>query len=83
MPQRLASKVSNKTFDPAAAGAFLRARREKLGMSQRDVADQANVSQRTIVKIEHGLGSVTVQVLEAAAAALGLDILQVIKKALR
>ena len=83
MPQRRPRKVRKKIFDAAVAGAFLLERRESLELTQRALADRAGVSQRTIVNIERGLGSVTLKSLEAVALALDLDILTVIAQALR
>ena len=83
MPQQRTRRIHRKSFDAGVAGALLRERREALGMSQRALADLAHVSQRTIVNIEFGKGSVTLKNLEAVTHALNLDILTVIGQALR
>ena len=83
MPQRSRLKGNKPTFDAAAAGAFLRSERLRLGLSQRDVAAKANVANQTVDNIEHGNGSVTVRKLEAVALALNLDILTVLHRAVR
>jgi transcriptional regulator with XRE-family HTH domain len=59
-------------------GQTLRARREKLGLSQRQLAAQASVSDATIVRIEHGeFNAPAPDKLSRIAEALGLPLADV------
>ncbi|MFC5415821.1 helix-turn-helix transcriptional regulator [Dongia soli] len=65
MPQAANARIIHKkSFDAGVPEAVLRERREALGMSQSAHADLAHVSQRTIVNIEFGKGSVTLESLK-------------------
>lgn len=55
----------------AAIGAKLRAAREKLGMSQEDVAERAGVDRTYVSILECGQKSPTLDTLEKICAALG------------
>ena len=55
----------------AAIGAKLRALREKLGMSQEEVAERAGVDRTYISILERGLKSPTLDTMEKICAALG------------
>ena len=55
----------------AAIGAKLRAAREKLGMSQEDVAERAGVDRTYVSILERGQKSPTLDTLEKICAALG------------
>lgn len=55
----------------AAIGAKLRAIREKLGMSQEEVAERAGVDRTYISILERGLKSPTLDTMERICAALG------------
>ena len=55
----------------AAIGAKLRAAREKLGLSQEDVAERAGVDRTYISILERGLKSPTLETMEKICAALG------------
>ena len=55
----------------AAIGAKLRAVREKLGMSQEEVAERAGVDRTYISILERGLKSPTLDTMEKICAALG------------
>ena len=55
----------------AAIGAKLRAVREKLGMSQEEVAERAGVDRTYISILERGLKSPTLDTMERICAALG------------
>ena len=55
----------------AKIGGVLRERREKLGLSQEDVAERADVDRTYISILERGLKSPTLETLEKICAALG------------
>ena len=55
----------------AAIGSVLRAKREKLGMSQEVVAERAGVDRTYISILERGLKSPTLETLEKICSALG------------
>jgi transcriptional regulator with XRE-family HTH domain len=55
----------------AAIGGVLRAKREKLGMSQEDVAERAGVDRTYVSILERGLKSPTLETLEKICSALG------------
>ena len=52
-------------------GNVLRAKREKLGASQEEVAERAGVDRTYVSILERGLKSPTVETLEKICAALG------------
>jgi transcriptional regulator with XRE-family HTH domain len=55
----------------ARIGDVLREKRDKLGMSQEEVAERADVDQTYISILERGLKSPTLETLEKICAALG------------
>jgi transcriptional regulator with XRE-family HTH domain len=55
----------------ASLGAVLRAKREKLDISQEELAERAGVDRTYISILERGLKSPTVETLERICAALG------------
>jgi HTH-type transcriptional regulator/antitoxin HipB len=55
-------------------GAQLRARRKSLKLSQTSVADVIGVNRRVLGQLEHGKGTVQLQIAVEAARAVGLDI---------
>lgn len=52
-------------------GSVLRAKREKLGISQEELGDRAGVDRTYISILERGLKSPTLETLEKICAALG------------
>jgi len=55
-------------------GAELRARRKSLKLSQTSLADVIGVNRRVLGQLEHGKGTVQLQIAIEAARAVGLDI---------
>jgi transcriptional regulator with XRE-family HTH domain len=55
----------------ATIGRVLRTRREKLGISQEEVAERAGVDRSYVSILERGLKSPTLETLEKICAALG------------
>jgi transcriptional regulator with XRE-family HTH domain len=55
-------------------GAQLRARRKSLKLSQKSLADVIGVNRRVLGQLEHGKGTVQLQIAIEAARAVGLDI---------
>jgi transcriptional regulator with XRE-family HTH domain len=71
-----ATKFSRRTF-----GATVRDERQKLGLSQEDFAERANVHRTYISSIELGKVSVGIEVANALAAALGLRLSELVRMA--
>lgn len=65
-------------MDNKKTGALIAARRQELGLTQKKLAEQLNVSDRTISKWERGVGFPDVSLLEPLADALELSILELI-----
>jgi HTH-type transcriptional regulator/antitoxin HipB len=55
-------------------GAQLRSRRKSLKLSQTSLADVIGVNRRVLGQLEHGKGTVQLQIAIEAARAVGLDI---------
>ncbi|MSU58362.1 MAG: XRE family transcriptional regulator [Pedosphaera sp.] len=55
----------------AVVGNVLRAKREKLGISQEDLAERAGVDRSYVSILERGLKSPTLETLERICVALG------------
>lgn len=53
---------------------FIVARREKLGLSQLELARRSGVGQATVSRFENGLGGVTLGTLARLAAALDCEV---------
>lgn len=53
-------------------GSSIRAARKEAGLTQEDLANLAQTSERTIRAIESGTGNVSFRTVEAAADVLGL-----------
>jgi transcriptional regulator with XRE-family HTH domain len=66
-----------------AIGSVLRAKREKLAISQEEVAERAGVDRTYVSRLERGLKSPTVETLERICAALGTLPERVIEEARR
>lgn len=64
-------------------GGILRAKREKLAISQEEVAERAGVDRTYVSILERGLKSPTVETLEKICAALGTLPERVIEEARR
>ena len=60
--------------DATSFGDALRARRRNLDLSQDAVAELIGVNRRVVGELEHGKGSVRLEIALAAARALGIDI---------
>jgi putative transcriptional regulator len=58
--------------DVQEVGARIRAARKEAGLTQRDLADLAGISERTVRAIETGAGNPTLAAVVAAANVLGL-----------
>jgi len=58
----------------AALGALLRDRRQAAGLSLRELAERADVSNAYLSQLERGLHEPSLGVLRAVTAALGLDL---------
>jgi len=58
----------------AALGAVLRDRRQAAGLSLRELAERADVSNAYLSQLERGLHEPSLGVLRAVTAALGLDL---------
>src|SRR5216684_3386494 len=83
---RLADARTARIHSPAAAAAYeqatlrfelaeaVRARREELGWSQRQLAERAGMTQPGIARFEAGGTTPTLPLLERLAAALGLTL---------
>lgn len=65
-------------MDNKKTGALIAARRQELGLTQKQLAEQLNVSDRTISKWERGAGFPDVSLLEPLADVLDLSILELI-----
>jgi len=69
-----ATKFSRRTF-----GAAVRDARQKLGLSQEDFAERANVHRTYISSIELGKVSVGIEVANELAGALGLRLSELVR----
>ena len=59
-------------------GAAIKALREKKGLTQRDLAEQIGVSDKTISKWETGKGLPDITLLEPLSAALGISVTELL-----
>ncbi len=71
-----ATRFSRKSF-----GRAVRNEREKLGLSQEDFAERANVHRTYISSIELGKVSVGIEVANSLAMALGVKFSELIRRA--
>lgn len=71
-----ATKFSRRTF-----GAAVRNERQKLGLSQEDFAERAEIHRTYISSIELGKVSVSIEVANQLAAALGLRLSEIVRMA--
>lgn len=63
-----------KTPNSHEFGARLHGRRQELGITQDALASTIGVHRRVIGELEHGKGTVRLEIALAAARALGLDV---------
>lgn len=70
------SRFSRRTF-----GQTIRREREKLGLSQEEFAEQANVHRTYISSVELGKVSVGIEIAHALACALGMRLSELVSKA--
>jgi transcriptional regulator with XRE-family HTH domain len=68
-------------FSRTSFGRSVRLTREKLGLSQEDFAERANVHRTYISSIELGKVNVGIEVANALAAALGLRLSELVRQA--
>ncbi len=68
-------------FSRITLGQAVRRAREKLGVSQEDFAERANVHRTYISSIELGKVSMGIEVAHALACALGMKLSELIRKA--
>jgi transcriptional regulator with XRE-family HTH domain len=69
-----ATRFSSRTF-----GAAVRYERQKLGLSQEDFAEKANVHRTYISSIELGKVSVGIEVANELASALGIRLSELVR----
>jgi y4mF family transcriptional regulator len=55
-------------------GEIIKKRRNLLKLTQQDLSEMSNVTERTIYKIENGIGSVTFETMQKLCDVLGLEI---------
>ncbi len=70
-----ATRFSRTTF-----GRSIRVMREKLGLSQEEFAERANVHRTYISSVELGKVNVGIEVADALAAALGLKLSELVRR---
>ncbi len=63
-------------MDHQKTGALIAARRSELGLTQKELAKQLHISDRTVSKWERGTGFPDISLLEPLADALGLTLLE-------
>ncbi len=68
-------------FSCASFGRVVRRQRQKLGLSQEDFAERANVHRTYISSIELGKVSVGLEVANGLARALGMRLSELIRRA--
>jgi transcriptional regulator with XRE-family HTH domain len=74
--------VSKTTrFSRVTLGRTIRREREKLGLSQEEFAERANVHRTYISSIELGKVSVGIEIAHALACALGMKLSELVSKA--
>lgn len=66
-------------MDHQKTGTLIAARRNELGLTQKELAKQLNISDRTISKWERGAGFPDISLLEPLADALGLTLLELFR----
>ena len=68
-------------FSRLTLGRTIRLARERLGLSQEDFAERANVHRTYISSVELGKVNVGIEVANALAAALGLKLSDLVRRA--
>ena len=68
-------------FSRHTLGRTIRRERERLGLSQEDFAEQANVHRTYISSIELGKVNIGIEVAHALACALGMKLSELVRKA--
>ena len=68
-------------FSRFTLGQAIRRERQKLGLSQEDFAERANVHRTYISAIELGKVSMGIEVAHALACALGMKLSELVRKA--
>jgi transcriptional regulator with XRE-family HTH domain len=71
--------ASTETVDPAAVGARVRALREGMGLSLRDLAERSSVGAATLSQVERGESSPTLAVAARIADGLELSLSQLLR----
>lgn len=66
-------------MDHQKTGTLIAARRNELGLTQKELAKQLNISDRTVSKWERGAGFPDISLLEPLADALGLTLLELFR----
>lgn len=66
-------------MDHQKTGALIASRRTELGLTQKELAKQLNISDRTVSKWERGAGFPDISLLEPLADALGLTLLELFR----
>lgn len=66
-------------MDNQKTGALIAARRTELGLTQKQLAEQLHISDRTVSKWERGAGFPDISLLEPVADALGLSVLELLR----
>ena len=61
-------------------GKLVKERRELLNLTQRDLAEMSGITERTIYKIEKGIGAVTLPTMEKLCEIVGLEIIIQLKR---
>ena len=69
------------SFSRFTLGRAIRRQREKLGLSQEDFAERANVHRTYISSIELGKVSMGIEVAHSLASALGMKLSELVRKA--
>jgi transcriptional regulator with XRE-family HTH domain len=74
--------VSKTTrFSRLSLGQAIRRERERLGLSQEEFAERANVQRTYISSIELGKVSMGIEIAHALACALGMKLSELVRKA--
>lgn len=68
-------------FSRVTLGQIIRREREKLGLSQEDFAERANVHRTYISSVELGKVNIGIEVAQALASALDLKLSELVRKA--
>lgn len=68
-------------FSRRTLGQAIRREREKLGLSQEDFAERANIHRTYINSIELGKVSMGIEIAHALACALGMRLSELVRKA--